>query len=97
MAETKPKEKPTIYTQAEACLIVEIFEDLLEKYGITIPSADRDERDDPENTARLYGMDYFDMVDQVELRLIDILEKNSQGAKIVKNIVEVKINGGMRT
>ena len=90
MAEAELKEKPTIYTQAEACLIVEIFEDLLEKYGITIPSVDRDERDDPETTARLYGMDYFDMVSQVESRLIDILEKKSQGAKIVKYVYNMR-------
>ena len=53
--------------------IVELFEDLLDKKGIDIPCADEDEesvRYDDGNCARLYGMEYWELVDQVEALLL---------------------------
>lgn len=50
--------------------IVELFEDLLDKKGIDIPCADeaeQTERDD--SNARLYGMEYWSIVDDVEALL----------------------------
>jgi hypothetical protein len=42
--------------------IVELFEDLLEKHDITIPDEDRT---GDEGEARLYGMTYSDLEDDV--------------------------------
>lgn len=43
--------------------IVELFEDLLEKHDITIPDEDRT---GDENEARIYGMTYGDLEDEVK-------------------------------
>ena len=43
--------------------IVELFEELLEKHGITIPDEDRT---GDENEARLYGCTYWDLEDEVK-------------------------------
>ena len=45
--------------------IVELFEELLDKKGIEIPCEDANEqkeRYDGNNVAKLYGMEYFDLV-----------------------------------
>ena len=42
-----------------AC-IIDGFEDFLDSKGIRIQNADRD-RDDPGNTANIYGMDFADL------------------------------------
>lgn len=42
--------------------IVELFEDILEKHDITIPDEDRT---GDESEARLYGMTYSDLEDEV--------------------------------
>ena len=64
-----------IYTHDEAARIVELFEDLLDKHDITVPSPDDDQRE-PENDARLYGIVYADLLDEVENILINLLSKN---------------------
>lgn len=49
--------------------IVELFEDLLDKKGIEIPCNDETEqknRYEDGNDAKLYGMEYWNLVDQVE-------------------------------
>ena len=43
--------------------IVELFEDLLEEHDITIPDEDRT---GDESEARLYGMTYSDLEDEVK-------------------------------
>lgn len=43
-----------IYTHDEAILIVEMFEDVLTRYGIIVPSLEDDEKED-DNEAALYG------------------------------------------
>lgn len=73
----------TIFTHTEAANIVELFEDLLDRFGIDIPDPDRDKS---ENPARLYGMTYFDLVFDVEQIIIKILEKKSQGSNVVNYI-----------
>ena len=50
--------------------IVELFEDFLESRGVYIPNEDRDADGDPD-AAILYGMDYAELVDDVE----DMLQK----------------------
>lgn len=44
--------------------ICELFEDLLDEHDITIPDED-DEQREPDNTARLYGMTYAKLEDEV--------------------------------
>lgn len=55
-----------------ACYIVDIFDDFLEEKDIIIPCADEsEERDrfDSDSCARLYGMEYWNLVDRVEALL----------------------------
>ena len=49
--------------------ILDCFEELLDKLEITIPCADADEeeaRKMDDNSARLYGMEYWSLYEQVE-------------------------------
>ena len=62
-----------IFTHDEAARIVEMLEDVLEEYGIRVPSPEDDERE-PDNMAVLYGSTYYGLLDSIEERLIQILE-----------------------
>lgn len=56
----------------KACQIVELFEDLLEKKKIEIPCADKDEQKERRmngNSAKLYGMEFWSLVDEIETML----------------------------
>lgn len=49
--------------------IVELFEELLDKKGIEIPCDDEDEQKDRyegNNAANLYGMEYFNLVSDIQ-------------------------------
>lgn len=49
--------------------IIELFEQLLDEKGIEIPCEDETEqrdRYDGENAAKLYGMEYWDLVEKIE-------------------------------
>lgn len=61
-----------IFTLDEAALIVDVFENMLEKYGMRLPSPEDDERE-ADNGAALYGSTYSDILDAVENALIGIL------------------------
>lgn len=63
----------TIYTHDEAALLVDMFENLLERYNIRIPSPEDDERD--ANDIGLYGSTYSDLLDAVEDHLISVLDR----------------------
>lgn len=67
------EQKEKITTNMEkASTIVELFEDLLEEKGIEIPCQDeveQRERYDGGNTAKLYGTEYYNLVDKI-LRLL---------------------------
>ena len=73
-----------IYTHDEAALIVDMFESVLDRYGIKIPSPEDDERD-PDNEAKLYGSVYSDLLDGIETNIISMLRSCQQGAEIVEN------------
>ena len=75
----------TIYTHDEAARIVELFEDILDVHGIKIPSPEDDERE-ADNEAKLYGSVYWNLLDDVETSIIDLLHKYEQGTEIVKYI-----------
>ena len=72
----------TIYTRDEAMLIVEMFEDGLDTYNITVPSPEHDERE-PDNEAQLYGSVYSDLLDNVEESLIELLNRRKTHTAIV--------------
>lgn len=72
-----------IYTHDEAMLIVEMFEDVLSAYDISVPSPEDDERE-PDNMIGLYGSTYSDLLDLVEDKLIEILSKHEQNCEIVQ-------------
>lgn len=49
--------------------ILDCFEELLDKLEITIPCADADEEEERkmnDNSARLYGMEYWSLYEQIE-------------------------------
>ena len=54
-----------IMPEKKAMEIVDIFEDFLDEHYITIPSPEDDERE-PDNSARLYGSVYWNLVEDVE-------------------------------
>lgn len=72
-----------IYTHDEAALMIELFEDVLDKYGIKVPSPEDDERE-PDNEAKLYGTTYSDLMDEVEDRIINLLQAHKPDTKIIK-------------
>lgn len=75
-----------MYTHDEAARIVDLFESLLDKYNIRIPSPEDDERDE-DNEAKLYGSVYSDLLDSVEDELIDILHRYSHtDGAIITNV-----------
>ena len=65
----------TIYTHDEAARILELFEDVLIENGIRIPSPDDEQRDE-DNDAPLYGQTYAELLDEVEVRLVDMLNNH---------------------
>lgn len=72
----------------EAHAIVELFEGVLDRYGMTVPSPEDDERE-PDNMARLYGSVYYGLLDAVENAIGDILKRQSDGAKVVTHPFEI--------
>lgn len=76
---TKPE---SIYTHDEAGRIVDMFESVLEKYGICVPSPEDDERD-PDDNLGLYGSTYADLFDQIEEKLLEILNRHTDGEKVI--------------
>lgn len=75
----------TIYTHDEAARIVELFEDILAKYDIYVPSPEDSERD-IEDLTGLYGTTYWDLLDDVESQLCDILGEHKPGTKVVTGV-----------
>lgn len=61
-----------INTREEAANIVEMFEDVLDRYNITVPSPEDEDRD-PDNDARLFGSTYYELLDLVEEKLLHLL------------------------
>lgn len=53
--------------------IIDLFEQLLEKYNLDIPSKDRDAEPDKENLAHIYGEEYYDLEDAI----VELLEKET--------------------
>ena len=64
--------KTIIYTEEVAHDIVEKFEELLDKHNIYIPDEDRQLEDDPDNTAKIYGITYWDLLEDVENLIVEL-------------------------
>ena len=69
-----------IFTREVATDIVELFEDLLDKYDIDIPDEDREGYGD-DNQARLFGGTYYELVEDVERMIIELMERTGTNYK----------------
>lgn len=65
----------TIYSREEAAQIVDLFENVLDKYDIIVPSPEDNERG-PDNDAKLYGTTYWNLLDEVEDAIIELLQRS---------------------
>lgn len=74
-----------IYTHDEATRILEMFEDVLSRYDIHVPSPEDDDRD-PDNMVGLYGSTYSDLLDEVESHLTALLKRHRSDVKIVEGV-----------
>lgn len=72
----------TIYTHDEAARIVEMFEDILDKYNICVPSPEDDDRG-RDNMVGLYGSTCSDLLDSVESVLAEMLRNHTQDTKVI--------------
>jgi hypothetical protein len=73
-----------------ACTIVKVFEILLDRKGISIPcqsELEETERSLENNMAKIYGSEYWDLVNGIEfiLNMRDFESKNEEGEKHVQN------------
>ena len=80
------KNRDILFTRHEAAEILELFEDILDMYNITVPSPEDDERDEG-NQARLYGSVYWDLLDNIEGRIVYCINQ-SQRAEVVTDVFE---------
>lgn len=60
-----------------------MFEDILCEHGIKVPSPEDNERE-PDNEGALYGSTYSNLLDEVEARLIDLLDRHTLDTEIIK-------------
>ena len=67
----------TIKLREYSVAIVEFFEDILEAHNIDIPDEDRT---GDESEARLYGMTYANLEDDVLSLLVDLVDKLKSNA-----------------
>lgn len=74
-----------IYTHNYAAEILDLFDDMLNRHGIRVPSEEDDERG-ADNDAALYGMVYADLLEDVENIIIGIARSAADGTEIVPYI-----------
>lgn len=70
-----------VYTHDIAAEVVELFENVLDKYNIKVPSPEDDERGD-DNDAKLYGTVYYDLLDTIEWILLEVIEEAKNGEAV---------------
>ena len=80
-----PSASETIYTHDEAANILELFENVLDRYSIKVPSPEDDERE-TDNGAKLYGSVYSELLDDVENTLNGLLKRHSPNAQVIYGI-----------
>lgn len=76
--------KTKIYTHDEAMLLIAMFEDILDEHDIRVPSPEDDERE--LDDVGLYGSTYSDLLDDVEERIINLLDRKETGADVTKYV-----------
>lgn len=74
-----------IFTRDEAAEIVEKFDNLLIEHNICIPSPEDEERE-PDDMVGLYGTVYYGLVDYVESKLKEIIERFQNGEDIITDV-----------
>lgn len=72
-----------IYTHDEAMFILDMFEDVLSKYDIYVPSDEDDEREES-NMIGLYGSTDYNLFDKVEEKLCSLLVRCRRGEAITE-------------
>lgn len=82
----KAEKREVLFTRMEAADILDLFEDILDKYNITVPSPEDADRD-PGNQARLYGSVYWDLLDSIEGRIVYCINK-SERAEVITDRFE---------
>lgn len=73
-----------IYTRDEAVALLELFEDVLERYEIKVPSPEDAERA-ADNGAPLYGSVYLDLLDDVEEHIAQLLSRHKRGVVVIQD------------
>jgi hypothetical protein len=71
-----------IYTRDIAAEIVGLFEEVLSRYNISVPSPEDDDRD-PDDMIGLYGSTYYDLLDTVECMIAELLKEHKPTDQIV--------------
>lgn len=74
-----------IYTHDEAAILLDLFESVLDRYDIVVPSPEDDERE-PDNDAKLYGSVYSELLDETEAILVDLLKRHDDKTEIVEGV-----------
>ena len=83
-----------IYTHDMAANIVDMFENVLDKYNIKVPSPEDDEREE-DNDAKLYGSVYSDLLDSVENYIGEIIEEVCHNMTLT--VVSGEFSGGSKS
>lgn len=73
-----------VYTHSEAADIIELFEDVLDRHGMTIPPSEDDERGD--DSGCLYGSTYDGLLDAVEAILIEMATRVKKGDEVIEDV-----------
>lgn len=85
LSESDDESEDVLYTRSIAANILDMVEDVLNRFHIKVPSPEDDERD-VEDDAGLYGTTYYDLLDKVESYIYSIVEKCSRiKCKVVPN------------
>ena len=69
--------KPCVNTHSLCTDILEVFEDFLEEHNAKIPCKDKEEEKErgEDNSAMIYGSEYFNLFDEIENLVAEALEK----------------------
>lgn len=74
-----------IYTHSEAAKVVDMFEEILDRYDIVVPSPEDDDRGD-DNEAKLYGSVYSELLDNIEDTLVTLLKGKTRTTELVIDV-----------
>lgn len=76
-----------VYTRNIAADILDMFDDVLTAHGIKVPSEEDAERGE-DNDAALYGMVYWNLLDDVERIVGKAANRAKKGENIVVGVFE---------